>query len=99
MGLLDGDRRHGRVFTGEWTTTGRTMPATEPATGDVLGEVGTADADMPGRCAERGAEAAAVDVDLALAELQAATALPGQPWGTLLPTAERRDRWTSRRSH
>ncbi|MDG4825362.1 aldehyde dehydrogenase family protein [Asanoa sp. WMMD1127] len=58
MGLLDDVTVWGgKVFTGEWTATGHTMPATEPATGDVLGEVGTADAKRLAESAERAAEA------------------------------------------
>lgn len=132
-GLLEDEKRwRGRIFTGEWATTGATMTTTEPATGDVLGEVGTADAETLGRCAARAAEAgrgwaaapfqeresvlrraaelfvqhrdeitgwlireagkaksaATLDFDLALTELQAASALPAQPWGALLPTTQ-----------
>jgi benzaldehyde dehydrogenase (NAD) len=133
VGLLDDESIwRGKIFTGEWTSTGQIMQATEPATGDVLGEVGTASAEVLAGCAERAADAgrrwaatgfqeraavlqraatlfeenrdeitgwltreagkakaaATLDFDLALTELQAAAALPAQPWGTLLPTAE-----------
>jgi len=58
VGLLDDETIwRGKVFTGEWTATGHTAEATEPATGDVLGEVGTASAEVLSRCAERAATA------------------------------------------
>ncbi|MCF6524788.1 aldehyde dehydrogenase family protein [Streptomyces sp. JJ36] len=55
--LLDAQVWGGRLYTGEWTGTGRTAQATEPATGTVLGEVATADADMLHRCAATAADA------------------------------------------
>ncbi|MGW3996857.1 aldehyde dehydrogenase family protein [Amycolatopsis sp. NPDC004772] len=59
MGLLDErDRWSGRVFTGEWTSTGATTASTEPATGDELGQVGTATADDVARSAATAAESA-----------------------------------------
>ncbi|WP_250009315.1 aldehyde dehydrogenase family protein [Actinoplanes sp. M2I2] len=133
MGLLDDESIwRSKIFTGEWTSTGKTTQATEPATGDVLGEVGTASAEVLSGCAEqaaaagrrwaatpfqeraavlrraaelfeqhrdeitgwltreagKAAPAAKLDFDLALTELQAAVALPSQPWGTLLPTTQ-----------
>jgi benzaldehyde dehydrogenase (NAD) len=58
MGLLDDESIwRGKIFTGEWTSTGHTTQATEPATGDVLGEVGTASAEVLSDCAEQAADA------------------------------------------
>ena len=58
MGLLDDESIwRGKIFTGEWTSTGHTTQATEPATGKVLGEVGTASAEVLSRCAEQAADA------------------------------------------
>ncbi|MBB4912745.1 acyl-CoA reductase-like NAD-dependent aldehyde dehydrogenase [Actinophytocola algeriensis] len=57
MGLLDKDVWAGKVFTGSWVDTGATMQSTEPATGDVLGEVGTASADELSRSAAAASEA------------------------------------------
>jgi hypothetical protein len=57
VGLLDGEKGWtGKVFTGTWTDTGTTR-STEPATGDVLDEVGTASADELSRSAAAAAEA------------------------------------------
>ncbi|UKD57941.1 aldehyde dehydrogenase family protein [Amycolatopsis sp. FU40] len=57
MGLLDDRGRwSGRVFTGEWTRTGAAAASTEPATGDELGQVGTATADDLARSASAAAE-------------------------------------------
>jgi benzaldehyde dehydrogenase (NAD) len=59
VGLLDErDRWSGRVFTGEWTRTGGTTASIEPATGDELGQVGTATADDLARSAAAAARSA-----------------------------------------
>jgi benzaldehyde dehydrogenase (NAD) len=58
MGLLDDESIwRGKIFTGEWTSTGNTTQATEPATGDVLAEVGTASAEVLARSAQQAADA------------------------------------------
>lgn len=44
MALLEPRVWSGRIFTGRWEQTGASAPSTEPATGEVLGEVGQADA-------------------------------------------------------
>jgi benzaldehyde dehydrogenase (NAD) len=58
MGLLDDESVwRGKIFTGEWTSTGKTTPSTEPATGHVLAEVGTASAEVLSRSARQAADA------------------------------------------
>src|SRR4051812_21444478 len=58
MGLLDDENIwRGKIYTGEWTSTGRSVQAVEPATGAVLGEVGSASAEVLSGCAARAAEA------------------------------------------
>ena len=47
----------GKIFTGSWVRTERTMQSVEPATGDVLAEVGAASAQDLGRCAAAAAQA------------------------------------------
>ena len=47
----------GKIFTGSWVRTDHTMQSVEPATGDVLGEVGAASAHDLGRCAAAAAQA------------------------------------------
>jgi benzaldehyde dehydrogenase (NAD) len=45
--LLDASRWGSRVFSGEWTSAGSTLVVREPATGEILGEVGESQpADM-----------------------------------------------------
>ncbi|MBT2269964.1 benzaldehyde dehydrogenase [Rhodococcus qingshengii] len=45
MGLLTAGNWHGKIWTGEWSDGGGgTYPAVEPATGDVLADIGRADA-------------------------------------------------------
>jgi benzaldehyde dehydrogenase (NAD) len=56
MSLLEADWT-GKIFTGTWTSTGRTNESTEPATGTVLGEFGTANADDLARSAEAARQA------------------------------------------
>jgi benzaldehyde dehydrogenase (NAD) len=58
VGLIDDERVWtGSIFTGSWQRTQHTLPSTEPATGQVLGEVGAADAQDLARCAAAAAEA------------------------------------------
>lgn len=57
MGLIDTGRWQGRIFTGEWMETGRTISSTEPATGRTLGQVGSAGADELGTSARRAVDA------------------------------------------
>jgi benzaldehyde dehydrogenase (NAD) len=133
MSLLDGADWTGKVFTGQWATPqGGTLASSEPATGNILADVGLANpADVaasagqardaqPAWAATPGHERAALirqvarvlednrgevetwlvreggavpgkaafEVGLVLGELWEAAALPTQPWGYLLPTAE-----------
>jgi len=133
MGLLETADWTGKIFNGGWVAaSGGTLASTEPATGQVLAEVGSAGQDDVTRAAEqaRAAQAAwaatpgheraalmrraarilednreefetwlvreggaipgkaAFEVALVLGELWEAAALPTQPWGHLLPTAE-----------
>jgi benzaldehyde dehydrogenase (NAD) len=133
MGLLETADWTGKIFNGGWATaSGGTLASTEPATGQVLAEVGLAGQEDVSRAAEqaRAAQAAwaatpgheraalmrraarvlednreefetwlvregraipgkaAFEVALVLGELWEAAALPTQPWGHLLPTAE-----------
>ncbi|WP_199434837.1 benzaldehyde dehydrogenase [Qaidamihabitans albus] len=58
MGFLDGEKWHGRVFTGSWVPAeGGESTVTEPATGDELGRIGGATAGDVTRSAARAAEA------------------------------------------
>ena len=131
--FLDAAAWHGKLFSDGWHDGGGgTSEAVEPATGDVLGQVGRADAADVAKAAiiaaaaqpdwaqrtgsERAAllrraaevlaanrdefqtwlvreggcvpDKAAFEVDLVLAELWEAAALPTQPWGQLLPSSE-----------
>jgi benzaldehyde dehydrogenase (NAD) len=47
----------GKIFTGSWERTGRTLRAVEPATGADLGEIGAASAQQLARSAAAAAEA------------------------------------------
>lgn len=131
--MLDDVDWRGKIFSSGWVPAhGGTLPVTEPATGEVLTEVGLADAQDIDNAVKRAQEAqpawaatpgperaallrraarvlednraefehwlvreggaippkAAFEVDLVLAELWEAAALPTQPWGHLLPTSE-----------
>ncbi|MCR6490575.1 benzaldehyde dehydrogenase [Amycolatopsis sp. OK19-0408] len=131
--MLDDVDWRGKIFSGGWVAAhGGTLPVTEPATGEVLAEVGQADAQDIDNAVQQAAAAqpawaetpgperaalirrvarllednraefehwlvreggaippkAAFEVDLVLAELWEAAALPTQPWGHLLPTSE-----------
>jgi benzaldehyde dehydrogenase (NAD) len=133
MSLLENVDWAGKVFSGGWVTApGGTLTSTEPATGQVLAEVGLASGEDVARAAARARAAqpawaatpgheraalirraarvlednheefetwlvreggavpgkAAFEVGLVLGELWEAAALPTQPWGHLLPTAE-----------
>jgi benzaldehyde dehydrogenase (NAD) len=55
--FLDPARWTGRIYSGDWLTTGRTTPTTEPATGETLGQVGTVDAAGVHTAAEHAARA------------------------------------------
>ncbi|MBN6041841.1 benzaldehyde dehydrogenase [Amycolatopsis sp. 195334CR] len=57
MALLDEAQWQGRVFTGDWESTGADAPVTEPATGAELGRHGLADPAAIARSAERAARA------------------------------------------
>ena len=133
MALLDGADWAGKIYSSGWTAAqGGTLQTFEPATGEVLAEVGLANkgdveqaaraaaAAQPAWAAQTGPERAALirraarvlednheefetwlvreggavpgkaafEVQLVLAELWEAAALPTQPWGHLLPTSE-----------
>jgi benzaldehyde dehydrogenase (NAD) len=133
MALLDGADWAGKIYSGGWTAAqGGILQTFEPATGEVLAEVGLANkgdveqaaraaaAAQPAWAAQTGPERAALirraarvlednheefetwlvreggavpgkaafEVQLVLAELWEAAALPTQPWGHLLPTSE-----------
>ena len=133
MALLDGADWAGKIYSSGWTAAqGGTLQTVEPATGEVLAEVGLANkgdveqaaraaaAAQPAWAAQTGPERAALirraarilednheefetwlvreggavpgkagfEVQLVLAELWEAAALPTQPWGHLLPTSE-----------
>jgi benzaldehyde dehydrogenase (NAD) len=133
MALLDGADWAGKIYSSGWTAAqGGTLQSLEPATGEVLAEVGLANkgdveqaaraaaAAQPAWAAQTGPERAALirraarilednheefetwlvreggavpgkaafEVQLVLAELWEAAALPTQPWGHLLPTSE-----------
>jgi benzaldehyde dehydrogenase (NAD) len=133
MALLDGADWAGKIYSSGWTTAqGGTLQTVEPATGEVLAEVGLANkgdveqaaraaaAAQPAWAAQTGPERAALirraarilednheefetwlvreggavpgkagfEVQLVLAELWEAAALPTQPWGHLLPSSE-----------
>ena len=133
MALLDGADCAGKIYSSGWTAAqGGTLQTFEPATGEVLAEVGLANkgdveqaaraaaAAQPAWAAQTGPERAALirraarvlednheefetwlvreggavpgkaafEVQLVLAELWEAAALPTQPWGHLLPTSE-----------
>jgi benzaldehyde dehydrogenase (NAD) len=133
MALLDGADWAGKIYSSGWTAAqGGTLQTLEPATGEVLAEVGLASkgdveqaaraaaAAQPAWAAQTGPERAALirraarvlednheefetwlvreggavpgkaafEVQLVLAELWEAAALPTQPWGHLLPTSE-----------
>jgi len=55
--LLAGYATDGRLFTGAWTDAPATIDVVEPATGDVLGAAGVADADTVSRAAASAAQA------------------------------------------
>lgn len=55
--IADAEVWTGKIFTGSWVRAQRTMQSVEPATGEVLGEVGSASAQDLGRCAAAAAEA------------------------------------------
>lgn len=58
MALLDKSTWEGRIFSGEWTTgSGEDFNSIEPATGDVLGRVGSASAADVHKAAEHAAQA------------------------------------------
>ena len=57
MALLDPSRWSGNIFTGTWVRGDRRTQSTEPATGQVLGEVGSAGADRLAESARAAAEA------------------------------------------
>lgn len=57
MALLDPSRWSGNIFTGTWERGDRRTQSTEPATGQVLGEVGSAGADRLAESARAAAEA------------------------------------------
>ncbi|WP_433678254.1 benzaldehyde dehydrogenase [Nocardia sp. CA-119907] len=131
-GLLSGDHWHNKIYSDGWTDSdGGVIKVTEPATGEVLAEVGLANAADIDRAAERAAAAqpgwaaligpqraavfrraaalldenrkeivrwlireagstemkAAFEVELSLAELWEAAALPTQPCGHALPSS------------
>ncbi|HMG64078.1 MAG TPA: benzaldehyde dehydrogenase [Streptosporangiaceae bacterium] len=133
MALLDGADWAGKIYSSGWTAAqGGTLQTVEPATGEVLAEVGLANkgdveqaaraaaAAQPAWAAQTGPERAALirraarilednheefetwlvreggavpgkagfEVQLVLAELWEAAALPTQPWGHLLPSSE-----------
>ncbi len=133
MSLLETADWSGKIFSGGWVAAkGGTITSDEPATGQILAEVGLANgadvaaaaqaarAAQPAWAATPGHERAALmrqaakvlqdnraefeswlvreggaipgkaafEVGLVLGELWEAAALPTQPWGLLLPTAE-----------
>jgi benzaldehyde dehydrogenase (NAD) len=55
--LAPQERWSAKVFTGAWEDTGAVLTSREPATGRELGTVGSADADVLGRCAAAAARA------------------------------------------
>src|SRR4029453_2971212 len=58
MDLLADDLWTGKVFVNEWTTgSGATAPVTEPATGEVLGQIGLASSSDVLRAAAHAAAA------------------------------------------
>ncbi|MEV6060001.1 benzaldehyde dehydrogenase [Nocardia asteroides] len=130
--LLSEDHWHTKIYSDGWTgSSGGTVKVTEPATGEVLAEVGLANAADIDRAAERAAAAqpgwaawtgparaavfrraatlldesreeitrwliretgstrlkASFEIELSLAELWEAAALPTQPAGQVLPSA------------
>jgi benzaldehyde dehydrogenase (NAD) len=132
-GFLDSVAWQGKVYSNGWSDgSGGVLDSIEPATGEVLGQFGQANAEdvaqaaksaalaQPEWAAKTGPERAALirkaaellatnrgefetwlireegsvpgkaafEVDLVLAELWEAAALPTQPWGHLLPTSE-----------
>jgi benzaldehyde dehydrogenase (NAD) len=55
--LLDEQRWSGKIFSGGWIDAPETIEVTEPATGDVLGTAGAADADAVARACAAAASA------------------------------------------
>ena len=53
MTILDTDRWDGRLFSGGWRDASATLKVTEPATGEVLGQVGLASGDDVAQAVER----------------------------------------------